>query len=74
MAPGQPLDVRLTGTQCHEQDWICLARGHPVVACLIRNVIATEARRYRFSIGVEIRDCFVAFARRNDNQISLPPI
>ena len=60
--------------QCHEQGWVCLALGHPVLAYLIRNVIPSEARRARFSVAVERRDCFVAFASRNDKQFSLSSI
>ena len=46
--------------QCHEQGWICLALGHPVLAYPIRNVIASVAWRSRFSIVAGKRDCFVA--------------
>ena len=35
--------------------------GHPVVACLIRIVIANEARRSGFLTVVEKRNCFVAW-------------
>ena len=39
----------------------------PVQVYTTRNVIASEAWRSRFSIGVERRDCFVVFTPRNDN-------
>ena len=68
MAQGQPLGIGFPAMQCHEQGRICR------LAYLIRNVIASEAWRSRFSTGAEKRDCFVAFAPRNDNQISLSPI
>jgi hypothetical protein len=62
------MDTGSPGMPCHEQGRICL------LAYPTPNVIASEARRSRFSTDVEIRDCFVAFAPRNDNQISLPQV
>ena len=55
------MGIGFPAMQCHEQGWIGLALGHPVLACLIRIVIANEARRSRFLTVVEKRDCFVAW-------------
>ena len=69
MAQGQPLGIGSPAMQCHEQGWIFLPLGHPVVAYLIRNVIASEARRSRLSIVVERWDCFVAFGTPDNKLI-----